>query len=137
AIVTQCWQTRWRPCAMKRVRPSCATVVETAWQRIRVSERFDVHSIRRDSIWSRIPSDNRHCLVELSCTRFIDGTGVGLLVHLHKRLVRDGRHLILLSPSAPVRRLLKLMRLEDCFEIVSDAVEARAIIERRGLERTT
>ena len=137
AIVAQCWQTRWRPCALKEVRPSCATVVEAGWQRIRVSERFDVHSIRRDPIWSRISSDNRHCLVELSSTRFIDGTGVGLLVHLHKRLLCDGRHLILVSPSGPVRRLLKLMRLEECLEIASDAVEARAIIERRNLERST
>jgi anti-sigma B factor antagonist len=97
---------------------------------------LDVHSIRRDAVWSRILSHDRHCLLDLTETRFIDSTGVGLLVHLHKRLGCGGHQLILVSPGAAVRRLLALMRLEDCFEVASDAIEARAIIERRNRERS-
>jgi N-acetylglucosaminyldiphosphoundecaprenol N-acetyl-beta-D-mannosaminyltransferase len=136
AIVAQCWQTRWRPCRVRQTRPSCPIVVEPAWQRVRVSERLDVHSIRRDAVWSRILSYDRHCLLDLTETRFIDSTGIGLLVHLHKRLGCGGHQLILVSPGAAVRRLLALMRLEDCFEVASDAIEARAIIERRNRERS-
>jgi anti-sigma B factor antagonist len=44
------------------------------------------------------------------------------------------RHLILLAPSAPVRRAFALMRLEDFFEISPDAIEARGMIEARERE---
>jgi anti-anti-sigma factor len=65
----------------------------------------------------------------------MDSTGAAALVHLKKQLRRFGRQLILLSPSAAARRALKAMELEAFFEVATDAVEARAVIEARLREQ--
>jgi len=136
ALLAQCWQMQWRPGRGSPGAPAVSLVVEPGWQRIRASERLDAESIRRDArIWEDVSTGGRHCLLELENVRFIDSTGLALLVRLQKRISTHGRHLILLTPSPAVRRALVLMRLEDLFETGSDAVEALELIGVREQER--
>src|SRR5688572_13577097 len=105
-------------------------------RRVPVLERLDGKSIPRDAEgWKPGSTGDRHCLLELADVKFIDSTGVALLVRLQRQISACGRHLILLAPGAAVRRTLALMRLEDCFETAPDAVEARELIESRERER--
>jgi anti-anti-sigma factor len=54
--------------------------------------------------------------IEMSGVRFIDSSGLRSLVQLnHSR-----EHVVLLDPSAVVRRLLSLTEMTDVFEIVDD-----------------
>ncbi|MEI7535024.1 MAG: STAS domain-containing protein [Verrucomicrobiae bacterium] len=58
-------------------------------------------------------------LVELDCStvRFIDSDGLGTLVGIHKRLaVNDGK-VRLHQPSPTVRQLLRLLHLDEIFEV--------------------
>lgn len=135
-LLTQCWHTQWRHGPQGPGTPAFPIVVEPTWQRVQVSERLDAESIRRDAeVWDEVSTGDRHCLLELADVKFIDSTGVALLVRLQKQISACGRHLILLAPGAAVRRTLALMRLEDFFEAASDAVEARQLIESRERER--
>ncbi|HEY6168921.1 MAG TPA: WecB/TagA/CpsF family glycosyltransferase [Verrucomicrobiae bacterium] len=113
-----------------------AVLVEPTWQRVEVPVRLDADAVRRDSaLWEKIASDDRHALLEMANVDFIDSTGVGLLVRLHKRLRASGRFLVLLDPSVAVRRALKLMRLDDVFLTAPDAAEAQRLIQQREREQ--
>ena len=137
AILAQCWEMEWRPGTRRCVTLSSPVVVEPTWQRIRTSERLDARSIRRDAgVWERLRTDVRHCLLELGNVKFIDSTGVAVLVRLQKRMCAAGRHLILLAPGVAVRRALAQMRVEDIFEMAADVIEARELIKAREREQS-
>jgi anti-anti-sigma factor len=65
----------------------------------------------------------------LSGVRRIDGTGVAFLIRRRKELQSSGRQLVLLAPSAPLRRTLVAMRLSDHFDIAHDLAEATRCAE--------
>ncbi len=50
-------------------------------------------------------------VVELSGVSFVDSSGLRLLLDVHRVLERDGRRLIVLAPSRPVRRLIEIAGL--------------------------
>ena len=137
AILAQSWEMEWRPGTRRCATPSSPVVVEPRWQRIQASERLDARSIRRDAgVWERLRTDDRHCLLELGNVKFIDSTGVAVLVRLQKRMCAAGRQLILLAPGAAVRRALAQMRVEDIFEMATDVIEARELIKAREREQS-
>jgi anti-anti-sigma factor len=106
---------------------------EPSWQRIHAPDWLDAQAVHRDAAkWEKIATGARHCLLETAEVRFIDSTGVSLLVRLHGRLRAAGKYLLLLDPGPPVKRVLKVMRLEDFFLTASDALEARELITARN-----
>ncbi len=56
--------------------------------------------------------------IDLSKTRFIDSSGLGVLLSLNKTLQAQGGVLKLLNPSSAVTQLIELTRLHRVFEIV-------------------
>jgi anti-sigma B factor antagonist len=56
--------------------------------------------------------------IDLSKTRFIDSSGLGVLLSLNKSLRAQGGVLKLLNPSAAVAQLIELTRLHRVFEII-------------------
>ena len=137
AMLAQCWEMEWRSRTRRGATPSSPVVVGPTWQRIQASERLDAESIRHDArMWERLSTGDRHCLLELGKVRFIDSTGVAVLVRLQKRMRSTGRALILLAPGVAVQRALARMRLEDFFEVAADAIEARELIAARERERS-
>lgn len=58
-------------------------------------------------------------LVELDCStvRFIDSDGLGTLVGIHKRLAANDGKVRLHQPSPTVRQLLRLLHLDEIFEV--------------------
>jgi len=56
--------------------------------------------------------------IDLSKTRFIDSSGLGVLLSLNKTLRAQGGVLKLLNPSSAVTQLIELTRLHRVFEIV-------------------
>jgi N-acetylglucosaminyldiphosphoundecaprenol N-acetyl-beta-D-mannosaminyltransferase len=136
AILAQWWGMRFcwrRPVIPLRV---SSVLVEPVWRRIQLPEQWDAASVRMDAeLWEQVASESRHCLVEMGRVKFIDGTGIALLIHLKKQLQKAGCELILLAPSAQAQRRLRFMRLTDFFAMASDALEAREIITWRRRER--
>jgi N-acetylglucosaminyldiphosphoundecaprenol N-acetyl-beta-D-mannosaminyltransferase len=134
-MAAQGWQMRWRPRGSGCARWDPPVIVAPKWTRIRAPESLDRQSVESNTAtWQGITDGHRHCLLELAGVKFIDSTGAALLLRLQRQMRASRRHLILLAPSAPVRRAFALMRLEDFFEISPDAIEARGMIEARERE---
>ncbi|MBU6399796.1 MAG: WecB/TagA/CpsF family glycosyltransferase [Verrucomicrobia bacterium] len=133
ALLRQWWRLHTRPRSLSTADHSASVRVESTWQRVRVPAWLDAAAVRRDQLfWDQ--EIRRHCLLELDQVRFIDSTGVGLLVGLQKRLHATGHTLVLLAPSRSVRRALRLMRLEDFFRVATDAAQASQVIREQGVE---
>jgi len=124
SILPQWWQLRlrvaWKPVRPGGAVPKMPTAIsksQTCW-RISLPGRLDCSTILAHA---RLPeqmlASGKHCVLEMSGTSFIDSTGVGLLIRLHKGLKSQGLKLVLLAPSAAVRRALALMRLNEFFEL--------------------
>jgi len=81
-------------------------------------------------------ADERHCLLQMAGITFIDSTGIGYLISLQKKLRSAGRELILLAPSAPVRRALSLMRINQFFLSAPDMASAQYLLQVRAREQS-
>jgi N-acetylglucosaminyldiphosphoundecaprenol N-acetyl-beta-D-mannosaminyltransferase len=135
-MVRQCWTMKVRLGAKRSQTRTSVILSERTWQRVEAATWLNKGSLERDAnLWEEIADAGRHCLLELPAVKMMDSTGVAVLVHLKKQLRLAGRQLILLSPSAAVRRVLKAMRLAGFFDVATDAVEAREVIEARLPER--
>ncbi len=56
--------------------------------------------------------------VDFDTVEFIDSSGVGALVSVHKRVAPKGSALKLLSPGPAVTSVIELLRLHRVFELV-------------------
>ena len=132
AMIRQWWTLKRRAGASRGQSPTSAIQSNVTWQRVKAAACLNKESIERDAArWNEISGQDRHCLLELAETESMDSTGLAVLVHLKKQLRLSGRQLILLSPSAAVRRALQAMRLGEFLEVASDALQARTLIRTR------
>ena len=59
-------------------------------------------------------------VLDLRGLSFMDSTGLHLLVTLHQRAQRDGWHLTLVAPAAPVDRAIRLCGLDQELPFVAE-----------------
>lgn len=130
AIAQQWWKMQLAGGKKKVVERTPETRKKEPWKTVQMPERLDIEAVRRDSlICEQAMATNRNCLFDLSNVRFMDSTGVGLLIRLQKKARITGGRLVLLAPSPAALNTLKLMRLQDFFSIASDIWDARKIFE--------
>lgn len=134
AIFQQLWHLQWRKprnlyCAATRI-----DVAEPTWRRIHPPQALTRSVIERDArIWTR--ALKHHCLVELANVRFIDSTGIGLLIQLQRQLLEKDLCLVLLDPSNVVRNVIRILHLDFFFLVARDTIEARDLIRARLHQR--
>ena len=58
--------------------------------------------------------------VDFETVEFIDSSGVGALVSVHKRLAPKGRALRIRNPGPAVTSVIELLRLHRVFELVEE-----------------
>lgn len=56
--------------------------------------------------------------VDLSVTTFVDSSGLGALIALHKTMAMRGGSVRIIKPAATVQQILELTRLHRVLEIV-------------------
>jgi anti-anti-sigma factor len=76
--------------------------------------RLDVHSVPdiRDAVHAVILGGQGEVRLHLAEAEIGDATGLGVIVHLHRRATRAGRRLVLVDASERTTRLLRACRLE-------------------------
>jgi anti-sigma B factor antagonist len=82
-----------------------------------------------DTLKRVLAEDGRHVLIDLAKINYIDSTGIGELVGYLGRFQEAKRKLILVEPSAQIRKLLRVAHLDTLFPIyddLDDALEAEA-----------
>jgi N-acetylglucosaminyldiphosphoundecaprenol N-acetyl-beta-D-mannosaminyltransferase len=138
SIIAQWWHLQFSLSRADRKQHSEVVRSEVHWQWIRLPERFDLAMTVADpGLADPVLADGRHCLLEITSTKFIDSTGIGRLIGLQKRIRATGRQLVLLSPSPAVQRAMRLMHLENFFATAPDVSTALYLIETRNREERT
>ncbi len=56
-------------------------------------------------------------IIDMTNVRFIDSTGIGLLVQTYKRLKQMGKKITILNAQENVRKVFKITCLEDTFNM--------------------
>src|SRR3954470_12389226 len=74
-----------------------------------IEGRLDVHTVPdiRDAIHDVIRRGPGELRLHLSHAEIGDATGLGVLLHLHRRATREKRRLLLIDPSDRTTRLLR------------------------------
>jgi anti-sigma B factor antagonist len=73
----------------------------------------------RDEIRAALPASTVQLDLDLSALTFLDSSGLGTLISLHKLLRSRNGTLRLLQPAPNVLQILELTRLHRVFEIVN------------------
>ena len=66
-----------------------------------------------------------NCAVDLSAIRYINSTGIGVLVSLLTKFRSRGGEMVLINPADHPRKLLALTKLNNIFTIAADQAAAR------------
>jgi N-acetylglucosaminyldiphosphoundecaprenol N-acetyl-beta-D-mannosaminyltransferase len=98
------------------------------WKTVKLPERLDVEAVRRDTLLcEEALATSRQCFLDLSAVKFVDSTGIGLLIRLQKKTRITGQQLILVAPSPAMESALRLMRLREFFIVAHDISEAKKL----------
>ncbi|MFD1468839.1 STAS domain-containing protein [Hymenobacter caeli] len=65
------------------------------------------------------------CAIDLSDVRYINSTGIGVLVSLLTKFRTRGGEMVLINPADHPRKLLALTKLNNIFTIAADEAAAR------------
>ena len=65
-----------------------------------------------------------HCAIDLSEIRYINSTGIGVLVSLLTKFRSRGGELVLINPAEHPRKMLALTKLNAIFSIADDEQSA-------------
>ncbi|MFC0625061.1 STAS domain-containing protein [Kribbella deserti] len=86
---------------------------------VRLAGLLDVRSVGdvRQELNDLIDSSDGDVIVDLAALDALDATGLGLLVAMHRRTERMGRHLVLRHPLPPVVRILAVTRLSRILHV--------------------
>ncbi|MEW9530445.1 STAS domain-containing protein [Microbispora sp. NPDC049125] len=103
------------------------TSSDTRWTVVGLRGELDLHSVRRlrEPLLALVEAHGPWLAFDLSELRFIDTTGVGLLVRLVHYVRGSGGDLALIGPTGQVLRILRwtnLARLFPVFDSVADAL---------------
>jgi anti-anti-sigma factor len=79
-----------------------------------IEGRLDVHTVPdiRDAIHAVIATGSGDLRLHLRNAEIGDATGLGIILHLHRRATRAQRRLLLIDPSDRTTRLLRGCRLD-------------------------
>ena len=66
-----------------------------------------------------------NCAVDLSQIRYINSTGIGILVSLLTKFRSRGGEMVLINPADHPKKMLSLTKLNNIFTVAADAAAAR------------
>lgn len=95
--------------------------VKTADGEVVVAVRGEIDVATAPMLWeifADVLPDTQRLVVDLQDTAFIDSTGLGVLVRALKRLRHHGGDLVLRSPRANARKVLRITGLDQVITIV-------------------
>lgn len=76
------------------------------------------HAPFREQTRAGILPDHTRVDVDLRSTSFVDSSGLGALICIHKAMEQRSGSVRLLNPQKPVLQILELTRMHRMFEIV-------------------
>jgi N-acetylglucosaminyldiphosphoundecaprenol N-acetyl-beta-D-mannosaminyltransferase len=131
AIALQWWRMQLRG-VTARSNPRVLPVRnKKQWQHIVFPKRVDGKTVQHYSLLcANALASSSTTILDLQRVRFIDSTGMGLLIRSQRKARVAGRKLILLAPSRAVRSALRLMKLDTLFVIAKDWACAKQMAQQ-------
>ncbi|MCT4542746.1 MAG: STAS domain-containing protein [Vallitalea sp.] len=85
-----------------------------------ISKDFSVDDATefREKVYQLINNGERYFVLDFSKCEFVDSTGLGVLVSIHKKCLELNGRLLLSKINKEVMRLFNLTRLDQVFEII-------------------
>jgi anti-sigma B factor antagonist len=80
----------------------------------------------RQAIMDQAENGSKQLLVNLEKVEYLDSTGLGILIGGNKRLAEAGGALLLVGPSARIRRLFEITQLNTILRIFDNEADALA-----------
>jgi N-acetylglucosaminyldiphosphoundecaprenol N-acetyl-beta-D-mannosaminyltransferase len=133
-IAAQIWRLQLRKWCSRRQPGTAPLKTHAEFNSAVLPERLDCEEVlkSRDAFES-LASQNKPCVLDANAVQFIDSTGIGMLIRLHKQArTQPGGQMLLANLSPQMRRALQLMRLEEFFIITDDLASAQDMIQRTG-----
>lgn len=82
-----------------------------------------VLSIATDAIQQKV----KKCIIDISNLRYINSSGIGVLITILTKFRNKGGEVFLLKPSENVQKLLVITKLNAIFQIIKTEEEALAL----------
>jgi anti-sigma B factor antagonist len=89
-----------------------------------VASRLDV----RYQVCEALASGERSIVLDAARTSYIDSSGLGMLVGLHRAAHEAGGRLVIAGATEYVRTLFSVTHFDRVFELASDIEAARALL---------
>jgi anti-sigma B factor antagonist len=70
------------------------------------------------------------CIIDISDLRYINSSGIGVLITILTKFRNKGGEVYLMNPSENVKKLLVITKLNAIFQIVQSAEEVEKIINK-------
>jgi len=70
------------------------------------------------------------CAVDLSAVRYMNSSGLGVLITLMTKFRNRNGELVLVSPSEQINKLLIITKLNSIFNVMNSEGEARTFFEK-------
>jgi anti-anti-sigma factor len=105
---------------------------ESGFEMVTIPPRFDAAVVREHEwLWKCFAAAPTHLLFDMRHVQFIDSTGIGLLVRLHKTLATSNCRFVLVSLSPITQQSLDRVRAPDLLTIAPSLDEARDLVAGR------
>ncbi|WP_230316743.1 SDR family NAD(P)-dependent oxidoreductase [Conexibacter sp. W3-3-2] len=113
--------------------PASTVTVEERADRVvlTVSGDFDLATTPTHAATFRTLSrSERHVILDLRGTRFVDSTGLAVLLNSARRAIAAGNHCVAVATPGAVLRVLELSGLVDTLHVQQDLDAAHALLDR-------
>ncbi|MEO7130145.1 MAG: STAS domain-containing protein [Dermatophilaceae bacterium] len=96
-----------------RAPPPVTVVTAPDGHDVTITGRLDVHTVPdiRDAVHEVIRQGSGELRLHLADAEIGDATGLGVILHLHRRATRADRRMLIIDPSERTTRLLRGCRL--------------------------
>jgi anti-sigma B factor antagonist len=83
-----------------------------------------------DVVSSAIQENVRKCIVDIASLRYINSSGIGVLITILTKFRNKGGEVYLLKPSESVQKLLVITKLNAIFQIIQTEEEALQLAKK-------
>ena len=80
------------------------------------------------SVNAHLGEELNQCAVDLSEIRYINSTGIGVLVSLLTKFRSRGGEMVLINPADHPKKMLAITKLNNIFTVVADEAAARQLL---------
>ncbi len=76
-----------------------------------------------DKVSTAIQNDIRTCIIDISKLRYINSSGIGVLITILTKFRNKGGEVYLMKPSETVQKLLVITKLNSIFNVIQNEEE--------------